>query len=46
MRNVYQWIGSFPAGTHAVQIQIWRTSVNAGALARVDDWVMDVEVLD
>lgn len=46
MRNVYQWIGRFAAGTHAVQIQIWRTSINAGALARVDDWVMDVEVLD
>jgi hypothetical protein len=46
MRNVYQWVGELGAGTHPVQIQIWRTSINAGALARVDDWVMDVEVLE
>ena len=46
MRSSYQWARRVTAGTHVVQIQIWRIAQNSGALIHVDDWTMDIEVLE
>jgi hypothetical protein len=45
MRDAYQWVSRLGPGTHLVQIQLRRVAENAGAIVRIDDWAMDVEIL-
>jgi hypothetical protein len=45
VRFSYAWVTRLGPGSHLIQIQARRVADNAGAIIRVDDWVMDVEVL-
>jgi hypothetical protein len=45
IRDSYQWVSELDPGTHLVQIQVRRIAEDAGAIIRVDEWVMDVEIL-
>ena len=45
LRFSYEWVTRLDPGTHLVQIQARRVADNAGAIIRVDDFVMDVEIL-
>jgi hypothetical protein len=43
----YQWIGRLDGGDHVIQIQLRTDNVpNLTIVAGVDDWTMDVEVLN
>jgi hypothetical protein len=45
VRFSYEWVTRLSPGTHLVQIQARRVADNSGAIIRIDDWVMDVEIL-
>lgn len=44
VRFSYEWISRLEAGTNQVQIQARRIADNSGAIIRIDDWVMDIEI--
>ncbi len=42
----YQWVGRFGPGEHVVQIQVRTLNIPEFITVGVDDWTMDVEVLN